>query len=106
MTIYPSNILYTYIPDFRLNKRLTELESKYRIATRWNRSDAHYGEVKIAYLKEMQQRLKASLWAAVSRRHYLLKMKAKYAGKRCGFSNIIIILLYIYIYIIIQMARK
>ena len=38
--------------------------------------------MKVGYIKEMQERLRASLWATVSRRHYLLKMKAKYAGKR------------------------
>lgn len=66
------------------------MESKYRIATRWRRSDAEYAEVKVAYIKEMQERLRASLWATVSRRYYLLKMKAKYAGKRwfVGFNFI------------------
>ena len=37
--------------------------------------------MKAAYIKEMQERLRASLWATISRRYYLLKMKAKYAGK-------------------------
>ena len=43
-------------------------------------TDPQYIEAKHAYLKQMQQRLKASLWSAIRRRQYLLKMKAKYGG--------------------------
>ena len=51
-------------------------------------TDPQYIEAKHAYLKQMQQRLKASLWSAITRRQYLLKMKAKYGGERfvCAWS--------------------
>ena len=64
----------------RLKKHLSELESKHRITIRWSRNDSQYVEAKRAYLQEMQQTLKASLWATITRRHFLLKMKAKYAA--------------------------
>ena len=41
------------------------MENKYRLATQWKRSDAEYAEVKVAYIKEMQERLRESLWATV-----------------------------------------
>ena len=75
----------------RLN--MLELESKIRIAARWKANIrlllagvgmilSTYVKAKCAYLQEMKQGLKASLWATITRWQYLLKMKAKYAGKR------------------------
>ncbi len=48
---------------------------------RWNVTDPQYNEVRCTYLKEKQQQLRSSMWAAITKRHYLLKMKARYAGK-------------------------
>ena len=65
----------------RLNRRLSELESEYRVMARWSMTDPQYIDAKSTYLKEIQQRLRESTWATITRRQYLLKMKAKYAGK-------------------------
>ena len=68
----------------RLNKKLSELERKHGIISRWSITDP---EAKRAHGKEMQRRLRASLWATITRRQYLLKMKAKYAGKKDVIMN-------------------
>lgn len=49
-------------------------------------NDPQYIDARCAHLKEKQQQLRSSMWATVTRRQYLLKMKAKYAGKECSLA--------------------
>lgn len=65
----------------RLDKQLSELEHRHKVVSRWHVRGPQYIEAKCAYLRETQQRVCASLWATITRRQFLLKMKAKYGGK-------------------------
>lgn len=56
------------------------MEKKYGVTERWTTVDRDYADAKAAHLKEKQQQLKTSMWAVATRREYLLRMKAKYAG--------------------------
>ena len=56
------------------------MEKRYGITKRWTTVDRDYADAKAAHLKEKQEQLKTSLWAVATRREYLLRMKAKYAG--------------------------
>lgn len=47
---------------------------------RWNTTDKEYTDARRSTLMEKQSQLHSCLWATVVKRHYLLQMKAKYAG--------------------------
>ena len=49
---------------------------------RWNTTDKEYVDAKRSTLMEKQSQLHSCLWATVVKRHYLLQMKAKYAGMK------------------------
>ena len=68
-------IIYT-----RMECQLAEYARRYSIPHRWSRSDADYIAAFRAYLDEKISQLHSCLWAVIVKRHYLLKMKAKYAG--------------------------
>lgn len=65
----------------RLDKQLTDLERRHKVVSRWHVQDPQYIAAKCVHLRETQQRVRASLWATITRRQFLLKMKAKYGGK-------------------------
>ena len=52
------------------------------VKQRWKRTDKEYIDAQHASLLDKKEALYSSLRAAVVRRHYLLKLKAKYAGER------------------------
>ncbi len=56
------------------------MERKYGISTRWKTSDDQYVEVKMHLLSEKKLRVRNALWSSIVKRHYLLCMKAEYAG--------------------------
>ncbi len=56
------------------------MEVKYNIQSRWDPGDCDYQECKVQYLKEKEERAYTAMWSCVVKRHYLLRMKAKYAG--------------------------
>ena len=60
---------------------MADFERRHGIATRWQTTDKQYADARKRFLVDRQGRLESSLWASVIKRHYLLKMKAKYAGK-------------------------
>ena len=47
---------------------------------RWNTTDKEYTDARRSTLMEKQSQLHSCLWATVVKPHYLLQMKAKYAG--------------------------
>ena len=64
----------------RLDKQLKEMEQKHHIGSRWNPLDRIYLEMKSTFTKDRKRQVAEALWAASSRRQFLLQMKAKYAG--------------------------
>ena len=75
-------LLYYTVYRIRIESKLSEMGKKYGITEWWTTVDRDYADAKAAHLKEKpgQQQLKASMWAVATRREYLLRMKAKYAG--------------------------
>ena len=61
-----------------MESQLAEMERRYGIKIRWKPSDEDYIDAKSIQSKI---KLRTSIWACVVKRHYLLRMKAKYAGK-------------------------
>ena len=66
----------------RIEKDLKELEVKHGISVCWEENDQEYTTAKLDQLKKKKEQLCASMWATMSKRQYLLQMKAKYAGKK------------------------
>ena len=65
----------------RMESQLAEFERKRGIKLRWERNDKEYIDARNASLVDKQEALHSSLWTAIVRRQYLLKLKAKYAGQ-------------------------
>ena len=65
---------------YSMEGQLADFERRNEIANRWTVSDKAYVDARKQFLIEQKQQLQASLWSAVVKRQYLLKMKAKYAG--------------------------
>jgi len=65
----------------RLDKQLSDLERKHHLSFRWNPSDMEYLEAQRALSREKSNQVAEALWTTSSRRQFLLKLKAKYAGK-------------------------
>ena len=61
-----------------MESQLVNLEYRIVVKQRWKRTDKEYIDAQHASLLDKKE---ASLRAAVIRRHYLLKLKAKYAGE-------------------------
>lgn len=66
---------------FSMDCQLAEFEAKHNVVARWTMQDRQYVAARKMYTEERREQLRTSLWAAVVKRHYLLKMKAKYAGE-------------------------
>ena len=64
----------------RIEKQLLEIEKKYRLTHRWSSSDKEFEEYRLMLAKHKKRQILSSLWTTVTKRHYLLKLKAKYAG--------------------------
>ena len=65
---------------YRLEKQLLQLEIKHGIIVRWDKNDPQFTAAKQDHLKGKKEQLQTSIWATISKRQYLLKMKAKFAG--------------------------
>ena len=56
------------------------MEKQYHVLHRWTPNDPQYIQVKEFFSFEKQSQLAEAMWASSSRRQFLLKLKAKYAG--------------------------
>ena len=63
------------------------MERQYGVTARWKPGDKPYEVMKSCLLVENQIRVRATLWSCVVKRHYLLCMKAKYAGRALMFTK-------------------
>lgn len=59
---------------------LTEVEMKHHVTQRWEKADSEYIKMQEYFSAEKLKYIAEALWAASSRRQFLLNMKAKYAG--------------------------
>ena len=64
-----------------METKLGEFEHKHLIRQRWKPTDKEYIEARCSHYQERQQVLHTSLRASIVKRQFLLKLKAKYAGK-------------------------
>ena len=60
---------------------LKKLEQDHQIHTRWEESTKEYKEMKNAFSEQKKKQIYEFIWGASRRRQFLLKLKAKYAGK-------------------------
>jgi len=65
---------------FSMNSQLEQLEEEHGILSRWKPHDEEYEELRTQLLREKLVQVRTALWSSVIKRHYLLRMKAKYAG--------------------------
>ena len=72
---------WLYMLHYSMEEQLAKFEQRHDIVCRWKKSDKEYICAQRAFLNEKKEQLYTSLWATVNRRFYLLKMKAKYAGR-------------------------
>ena len=80
------------------------MEKKYDIPSRWKPSDYQYNELKMHLLSEKKLEARTALWSSVVKRHYLLRMKAKYAGM---YTFLLLLLLLLFDMLLsLQMGRK
>lgn len=63
-----------------LDSKLAEMERRFGVIARWTPTDKEFVDVKRSSMSARRDQLHTSLWASVVKRHYLLQMKAKYAG--------------------------
>lgn len=63
-----------------MERELDKFEQQYQICSRWKPGDEEFAIAQSLFCKEKQDALRHSLWAAVVKRQYLIKLKAKYAG--------------------------
>ena len=77
----------------RLEKVLSNFEKKHNISTRWLPTDRQYIETTTLLSEEKQKQLADCLISTSSKRQFLLKLKAKYAGNHnyAKYTAIIII---------------
>lgn len=63
-----------------MDSHLAEVEIRSGVKQRWKKTDDDYIETRSCHLKEKITQSRSSLWSSIVRRHYLLRLKAKYAG--------------------------
>lgn len=68
-------------PFCRSERVLTKMEQEHNVNRRWEPSDSEYKEAKHGAVAEKQKQLSVAMWTTVVKRHLLLRLKAKYAGK-------------------------
>ena len=67
---------------YRAESQLVNFEYQVGVKQRWKKTDKDYIAAQHATLLNRKEALHSSLRAAVVRWHYLLNLKAKYAGQR------------------------
>ena len=65
---------------YRLDKQLFDLEQRHCLPCRWDQSHPDYQQLSATFSREKRSHVVEAMWAASSRRQFLLKLKAKYAG--------------------------
>ena len=88
---YNLNSFVNNIITCSMDCQLADVERKHGVKKRWLKTDQEYIDARKAFLIEKQTQLHSCLWAAVVKRHYLLCMKAKYAGELLQCHNYYII---------------
>ena len=63
-----------------MEDQLGVFEQKHQIGHRWKPDDQDFSNARYSYFKEKQESLYRSMKAAIVKRQFLLKLKAKYAG--------------------------
>lgn len=86
-----------------VNGQLEQLEKEHNISSRWKPDDKDYEELLTHLLKEKMLQVRTALWSSVVKRHYLLRMKAKYAGNSISFYEGPILFMY---HFLSQMGKK
>ena len=77
-----------------IENQLGVIEQRHHIVNRWRPDSQEFLEARVSYFKEKEQSLYRSIRTAIVKRQYLLKLKAKYAGKKnysSCYNNIVII---------------
>ncbi len=74
-------VMCVYVFALSTEKKLKEIEQNHCISLRWKPSDREYQEMEQALLGEKKEQLLLAIWKAAKRRAFLLKLKAKYAGR-------------------------
>ena len=77
-----------------LDKKLKEVEVKQAILVRWTPSSTEYRELERQVLDNKREYLLLGIWEAAKWRMFLLKLKAKYAGKYSLLGSVAIIINY------------
>lgn len=73
--------LYTYTCVYSMEDQLADFERRHVINRRWAQTDKEYLDARQGFLCEKREQIHTALWSTIIRRHYLLRMKAKYSGK-------------------------
>lgn len=68
--------------NYRVESHLVNFEYQVGVKQRWKKTDKDYIAAQNATLLNRKEALHSYLRAAVVRRHFLLNLKAKYAGQR------------------------
>ena len=75
-----NTIIFMYNTYFGYGSELQQMEAQHGVTVRWQPNSPEYVEVHGQFAQLRSSQLKRALWVAVVRRHFLLQMKAKYAG--------------------------
>lgn len=78
ITQYTTYLTINFIS--RLEKELLQVEKKYKLAHRWSPSDKVFADYQQVLADSKRKQILSSLWITSTKRQYLLKLKAKYAG--------------------------
>ena len=76
----PNMWVHFSIMPFRVDRQLSGIETKYHLPCRWDESHTEYARMKTLLSREKRDHVAEAMWAASSRRQFLLKLKSKYAG--------------------------
>lgn len=67
--------------NYRLDNQLKETEKAHNIPSRWDECTREYIEAQNVFSREKGDQISNALWVSCNRRQFLLKLKAKYAGR-------------------------
>ena len=72
--------MISYVFVCSIENQLGVFEQRHHIVNRWKTDSQEFLEARRSHFNEKQQSLYRSIRAAIVKRQYLLKLKAKYAG--------------------------
>lgn len=64
----------------RLDKQLLDMEKRHNLPCRWSQTHSDYKQLCAEFSREKRGHIVEAMWSASSRRQFLLRLKAKYAG--------------------------